>query len=207
MFEFDRYIGGERIRARKYLPKTWTQAEADAFDRAESARLYAVATNVTKSDYLIEDAVNIYVKERVPHLKSGLNVTREFALMYWAYKGRSINALSEACKFYATNVGRENESINKPLAPASIRNRIRLLTAACRYGWKHHGMCESDTAAKVNAPTFKNERQEYVNRRQMLALSAACTNRAGRLAIRIAFYSGLRVGEILRTEIRGRLFT
>lgn len=40
----------------------------------------------------------------------------------------------------------------------------------------------------------------------MLELSKACTNRAGRLAIRIAFYSGLRLGEILRAEVRGQTF-
>jgi integrase len=40
----------------------------------------------------------------------------------------------------------------------------------------------------------------------MLALSRAGTNRPARLAVRIAFYSGLRLGEILRAQIRGQTF-
>ncbi len=80
------------------------------------------------------------------------------------------------------------------------------LTAACRYGWKHHNMCTDDPAARVTVPIVKNERQEYVSRTQMLMLSKACTSRAARLATRIAFYSGLRLGEILRAQTRGQTF-
>ena len=32
---FDRYVSGRRVRATKTLPKTWNQAQADAFDRRE----------------------------------------------------------------------------------------------------------------------------------------------------------------------------
>lgn len=42
-----------------------------------------------------------YIREKVPNLKSGENVVKELAQMFWAYKGRSITALAEACKFYA----------------------------------------------------------------------------------------------------------
>ena len=74
VFEFDRIIhGAGRVRARKRLPKAWNQAQADAFDRQESARLYALATGTQGADALIEEAVAKYVTERVPHLKSGKN--------------------------------------------------------------------------------------------------------------------------------------
>lgn len=201
-FEFNRVIEGRRIRARKYLPKTWTQAQADTFDRQETARLYAIGTSVERVKHTIEDAVNVYILERAPHLKSGENVTRELAQMFWAYEGRSISALSDACKFYAAKAGRVNEGISTPLAPATIRNRIRQLTSACRYAWKHHGMCENDPASKVVVPSVNNSRQQYVDRAQMLAISRACTNPSARLAVRIAFYSGMRLGEILRAQTR-----
>jgi hypothetical protein len=58
VFEFDKRISGERVRATKHLPKTWNQAQADAYDRQESARLYAIATNVEKAKHSIEDCVN-----------------------------------------------------------------------------------------------------------------------------------------------------
>lgn len=70
-FEFNRVIKGRRVRARKYILKTWTQSQADAFDRQETARLYAVGTAIEHVEYSIEDAVNVYILERLPLLKTG----------------------------------------------------------------------------------------------------------------------------------------
>lgn len=197
IFEFDRKIEGQRVRARKLLPKTWTRAQADAYDRKEAARLYAIATRVERPGYTIEDAVAIYLKERVPNLKSGSNIENELAQMFWAYKGKSLSELAESCKDYAD---RSTTSIGEPLSAATLRNRIRYLTSACRYGWKRHGMAESDPAARVTVPVVRNERRFFIDRRQMLSLAKACTCKSTRAAIRIAFYSGMRLGEIIRAK-------
>jgi integrase len=201
VFEFDRYIpGAGRQRARKRLPKTWNQAQADAYDRQKTAELYALATGTQGADALIEDAVSKYVTERVPHLKSGKNTAAELGAMFWAYQGRPLSALADVCKAYRLKARKEDGTA---LAPATVRNRIRYLTAACRYGWREHGMSEHDPAAAVTVPAVKNERQVYATRADMLRACKACKNRKARMAIRIAFYSGMRLGEILRAEVRG----
>jgi integrase len=194
VFEFDREIEGSgRVRARKQLPKAWNQAQADAFDRQESARLYAIATGLTKQKYTIEDAVSVYLKDRVPSLKSGYDIAHELALIYWAYKGKPLESLADVCREYM------DEAI-KTLAPATVRKRIRYLTAACRWAWKRNNMGESDPGARVIVPEVRNERQVYIDRAQMIRLARACTHRETRAAIRIAFYSGMRWGEIARAE-------
>lgn len=209
VFEFDRRLEGKRIRTRKHLPKTWNKSQADAFDRQESARLYAIATNVERAQYSIEEAVDIYLKERVPHLKSGKNIGRELAQMFFAYQGRPITTLPDACRFYtakATRLVNEEGQPVEPLAPATLRNRIRYLTAACRYGWKWHNMCEHDPAERVLIPEVKNERQFYSDRLGMISLVRACKNWPTRAAIRRAFYSGMRISEILRAVRVGNTF-
>lgn len=203
VFEFARYVDGQRVRTRKLLPKTWTQAQADAYDRKESAKLYAIATCVERAQHSIEDAVGVYLNERAPQLKSFDSIRQELSLMYWAYQGKPISALAEACKVYAAKATKDDGT---PLAPATIRNRIRWLTSACRYAWKHHSMCEHDPASGVIVPTVKNARHEYVDRREMLSLAKACTNRQARMAIRIAFYSGMRLSEILRAKLSAQGF-
>lgn len=203
VFEFSRRIAGRRIRAQKILPKTWNQAQADAYDRQESARLYAAATRVGGAECTIEDAVNSYLAERVPELKHGLNVAHELALMYWAYQNRPLSALPDVCKAYQLKARKEDGT---PLAPATIRNRIRYLTSAARYGWKHHAMCEHDPAARVTVPTVRNERKTFIDRGEMLKLARACKHPASRAQIRIAFYSGMRAGEIRRAEVVGTAF-
>jgi integrase len=203
IFEFDRLIRGQRVRARKQLPKTWNQSQADAFDRQESARLYALVVGIEKQSYTIEDAVSVYLKERVPQLKHGLDYAHALALMFPFYQARPIEALADVCKAYQLRAVKEDGS---KLAPATIKNRIRYLTAACRYGWKQHDMGEVDPAARVTVPQVRNERQKYITRSEFLKLCRACDHQETRALMRIAFYSGMRLSEILRAYVVGGNF-
>lgn len=201
IFEFDRVIRGQRVRARKRLPKTWNQGQADTFDRKESARLYALATGIEGADHLIEDAVARYVSERIPKLKAGRNTAQELAAMYWAYAGRPLSALPDVIKAYKLRA-RKDDGVTS-LADATVRNRIRYLLAAARWGWKEHGMGQHDPAAGITVPQVRNERQIYRGRADMLRAARAMTNRQARMALRIAFYSGMRLSEIKRADPRG----
>lgn len=200
VFEFSRRIDGRRVRATKALPKTWSRAQADAYDRQESARLYSTSTGVQKEERSIEDAVTCYLTERAPALKQGANVERELCLIFWAYQGRKLSELPQVCREYA------QKAVNAdglPLAPASIRNRIRYLTAACRYAWKHHDYCDHDPGEKVVVPEVKNERHHYIDRQTMLSIAKLVRHRMTRMAIRMAFYSGMRLSEILAARVVG----
>lgn len=201
VFKFDRRIPGTgRVRARKRLPKTWNQAQADAFDRKECAQLYALATGIEGANALIEDAVARYVEERVPQLKAGRATAMELAAMASYYVGRPLSALPDVIKAYKIKARKDNGEL---LAPATQRNRIRYLVAACRWGWREHGMAEHDPGAGIKVPAVKNERQVYRGRADMLRAAKAMKNRQARMALRIAFYSGMRLSEIRRGEPRG----
>lgn len=200
VFEFRRTVAGHRLRVRKHLPKTWNQAQADAFDRAESARLYAEAAGVTKPDPGIEEAVACYLKERAPTLKDQHNRIAELARIFHYYQGRPLSSLPDVCR--AITIKEKDR-----LAPATIRNRIRYLTSACRYGWKHHGMGDFDPAARVVLPQVNNARQFYLTREQMIHLARHCKSLRARAIIRIAFYSGMRLGEILKAARVGNFFS
>lgn len=146
----------------------------------------------------------IYIKERIPDLKSGEIITRELAQMMWAYQGKPMGVLHEVCREYAEKA--LHELTGDPLAPATKRNRIRYLTSACRWGWKRHGMHDRDPAERVIAPEVRNERRHFVNRAEMLGIAWVCKCRRARAAIRIAFYSGMRLSEILEAERKDGMF-
>lgn len=203
VFEFSRRIEGRRVRAQKLLPRAWNQAQADAFDRKESARLYAIANSVGGASHLIEDAVNVYVKERLPELKHGQSTGQALQLMMPYFEGRPLSALADVCATFRKKGTKEDGS---PLAPATIKNRIRYLTAACRYAWKMHAMGESDPAARVTVPEVRNERTVFLTRKEVLTLARACKDGQTRAAILIAFYSGMRSGEIRRARVVGTAF-
>lgn len=198
VFDFDRRVAGQRVRLRKRLPKTWDRAKADAYDRQETARLYAVATGVEKPAVGIQRAVDLFLAERVPHLKHGHRVAQELALIVWAYRGKNLTDLPAV-------TSRIKEEWTGKLKPATIRNRIRYLVSACRWAWKHHHLCEHDPGARVTVPEVRNERTSYTDRRGMLKLCRATPCRETRRLVRIAFYTGMRMGEIFAAEVRDGL--
>lgn len=198
-FDFDRRINGARLRRRQLLPAGWTRTQADAFDRKESAALYAIAAGIAKPRHTIDQAVARYLKDRAPTLKSGANVARELEAMRDWWSERQLEDLPEVCAEYA-------EDQAGALRPATIKNRIAYLRAACRWAWKRHKMGDSDPGARVVSPAVDNARTVTITRRQMLGLARACRHRGVRALIRIAFYSGMRVGEIQRAERNGGLF-
>jgi integrase len=199
-FEFDRYIQGQRHRAGKLLPKGWSQAEADAFDRTESARLYAIAAGVRDDDPLIETAVAMYLADK-EGLKSHKTATEHLAAILPAYAGRRMSDLPNI----ADDIDRKRARADGrgALSDATVRQRIALLKAACRWAWKRHGLTKHDPTTRMILPAVSNERRHYLTRKQMLQVCRACTNWPAQIAIRVAFYTGMRLGEIRRAVPAG----
>lgn len=195
-FEFDRVIQGRRQRLSRLLPQGWNQAQADAYDRKEGARLYAVASGVERVDPLISDAILLYLSDKTD-LKSLRSTTEHLAAIDWAIHGRRLSELPQV----AIDVRDQSTG----LSPGTIRNRLACLKAACRWAWKRHGLTEHDPTARMQLPAVRNERHVYLQREEMLALAYWTPDRDLRRLIRCAFYTGLRLGELQRVEVRGGL--
>lgn len=196
-FDFDHRVDGARVRRRQLLPAGYTRAEAEAFDRAESKALWAITRGHVRPRHHIGQAVALYLRERVPELKAGANAEREIEAWKDWWDGRPLDDLAAVCAEYAADQA-------GALKPATIKNRIAYLRAACRWAWKRHSLGDADPGAKVVVPEVKNARSTTIDRRQMVALARACRHRGVRALIRIAFYTGMRVAEIQRARrVRG----
>lgn len=192
-YEFDRFLGGRRQRVTKLLPATWSRQEAQAYAHEQDAKLYAIATGAVKPRRLISEAVGLYLTQHAPTLKSGDIVRRELANCLDAYVGRHVDELADVARAYAD----EQAGV---LQPATIKNRLAYLRAACRWAWKHHGIGDHDPAERMTLPRVRNERHRYIDRAEMLTIARAMTNRDARAVALVAFYSGMRLGEVLRAE-------
>lgn len=199
LYQFDRIIAGTRQRANRLLPKGWTRQQAVEFDRIESARLYALATGVTKLTPLIEDAVLLYLQQHAPSLKNFTNLQRELAACQDAYVGRPMTDLADIAREYPKAAHRADSEAK--LSPATVRNRLAYLRAACRWAWKTHKMGEHDPAERMTLPKVRNERHLYLTRQEFLKICREIRPGSERAAIRIAFYSGMRAGEVGRAEV------
>jgi integrase len=205
VFQFNRVIAGKRHRADRLLPKGWTRTQADEFDRTEVARLYALATGISKPDQLIEDAVLLYLEKHAPQLKNFANIRRELAACLPAYQEKLFGDLPEIAQSYRP-VHVEGPKKGAPLAAATVRNRLAYLRAACRYAWKTHGMGEHNPAERVVMPIVRNERQVYLGRPEFLSVLREMAPGSARAAVRIAFYSGMRANEVQTAKVKGSTF-
>jgi integrase len=192
-YEFDRIIEGQRHRLSRLLPKGWSQAQADAYDLKESGRLFAVATGVERREPLIDEAVVLYLQDKTA-LKSYRETAEHLAAIAWAYTGKPLTALPDVAREVTEKA---------TVAPGTVRNRLACLKAACRWAWKAHGLTEADPTARMRLPSVKNERQTFIGRRDMLRACRACGNWQAQVAIRVAFYSGMRLGELYTVRIDG----
>lgn len=189
-FQFNRVIRGRRLRASRLLPAGWSQAQADAYDRQECARLYGLATGIDQETPLIDTAVALYLTHRVPKLKNKKNTAQNLALLVPAIAGRPLADLPA--------IAREYDQANPDLAPATVRNRLAWLRAAVRYAYREHNLGHVDHTARMRLPRVNNKRHVYLRVEQMETLRRACDDADTRALIRIAFYTGCRwVAELL----------
>ena len=201
-YQFNRVVSGARQRANRLLPQGWTPAQAAEFDRIETARLYSLAAGVTKSHALIDDAVLAYLEEHAAGLKNFKGICATLAAMQPWYAGKPIEELAAVATVYTADK-------RGTVAPATLRNHLAYLRAACRWAWKYKSMGEHDPAGRMVMPRVSNTRNVYLDRVDMLkicrTMKQTAQNKGGqrraRAVFRISFYSGMRLGEVMRAQI------
>jgi integrase len=189
LYQFDRVIAGTRQRSNRLLPQGWSRADAQEYDQRETARLYKVATGGSKPEPLIEDAVLIYLQHHAPTLKNRHDLEGALAILLPHYEGKPLSKLADVARAYIKDAD---------VGPATVKNRLAYLRAACRWAWKHHGICEHDPAERMVLPKVKNARHVYLSRAEALRVFRAMGLSWSRDAARVAFYTGWRISEVLQ---------
>jgi integrase len=187
-FTFNRVIKRVRHRATKLLPAAWGRAKAEAYDRTETAKLYAIAAGLEQPEPLIERAVELYVERRLPKLRKKANrpsrITQELAHLAGYIEGRPMSELAEVCHEYAEE--------NPDFAPATIRNRLAYLRAACRYAWRKHKLTAFDPTGQMELPIVDNARDVRLPVETYEAALKKIEDVDTRALFTLAFYTGSR---------------
>ncbi len=196
IFHFDRIIQSSRIRVKRNLPEEFKKKDAEKFDREESARLIEEHSRTRSADPLVSAAVLLYLKDK-KHLKSYESAKEHLSAVHPMFGGKRMSDLPDISR-----------AINDHPAwkPATKKNRLALLRAACRWAWKRHQLTEHDPTHVLIMPQVRNARTVYLSRSQMVTLAQQARKRGMfdlSRVIRIAFYSGMRLGEILSANING----
>jgi integrase len=204
-FSFNRKIGprGQRVRYRatKVLPKGWTQRQAEKFDEGETKRIYAEASGVEPARLKLAPAVQLYLDHRCPELANGAKAARDLFHLYDYIKDAYLDELPDVIQRYKKDARqvKGKKRVGKPLAQATLRNRLSYLVAAVRYARRSHGYGKGlpDYSEDADLPIVRNERQVYAKVPELDAFWKALRklddgDRQAEAAFTLAFYCGLR---------------
>lgn len=183
-FTFNRIIDGKRHRASRLLPKDWDRGQAEEYDRIQTGKLYAIAAGIRKQERLIDDAIALYLKHRIPQQRAGHKAALHLAALLPYYEGRDISELPDVALEFA--------EAKHGLSSGTVHNRLQYLKAACRYAWKRHWRDGSDPTSAMEIPPANNERHVYLTVPQLNRLLKAFDDREAADLYRMAFYTGLR---------------
>jgi len=190
-FTFNRIIGTVRHRATKLLPAGWSQAQADAYDRQESGRLYAQATGIEKERLTLAGAVQLYLDHHGHEMRSRKKAAQHLAQLLPLIEGAWLDETPEIASRY----GAEKRG---KLSPATIRNRLAYLKAAVRHAYRKHAYGDRDYTERMVLPTVHNERQVYLRLPEVTRLLDNIKAKESRALFTLAFYTGLRwISELL----------
>ncbi|HDR9087148.1 TPA: site-specific integrase [Burkholderia vietnamiensis] len=197
---FERVIEGDRIRKTKLIPAGLSAREADELGRQWDAEVYAIATGARKQVVTIGECVRIHVMDKGSEWKDHDGRVQILTKYAPEYDGQDALDLYDWSIRFAGYMRAKVDRQGRPKKPSSdgtIHNTFGYLRAAIKYAHKI-GKLEYDQTAKMVIPKPSDERHVYKGRREMLEIARACSHRQTRAAIRIAFYSGMRMSEILR---------
>ncbi len=162
--------------------------------------MYAVATGARKPIVTIGECVRIHVTDKGSEWKDRkgrLQVLTKYAAEYQDQDALDLYDWSiRFAGYMRAKVDRQGRP-KKPSSDGTIHNTLGYLRAAIKYAHKI-GKIDYDQTAKMVIPKQSDERHVYKGRREMLQIAKACSHRQTRAAIRTAFYSGMRMSEILR---------
>lgn len=143
-----------------------------------------------ESPHSIEEAVQRWLKEELPRLKSQKTYSGLVRAILPHLKGQSLDdvpAVAQAIK---------NEGMARELSPATINRRLALLKRWAKLAYKRWGWVGNDVGAKIELLSGERRRTEWVTPAEGRRLMAAAAPQI-REAIRWALLTGLRRGEIL----------
>jgi integrase len=200
---FERVIEGKRVRKTKLLPGGLSARQADELGRKWDTDIYAIETGMKQPVVTIGECVMLHVQDEGDTWKDKKTRGQVFVKYAPEFRDQDAMQLYEWSNRFAEYMRATTDRNGKPKRPASnktISNTLGYIRAAIKYAHKK-GKIPHDETAKMVMPKFNSERHIYKGRREMLEVAKACTHRETRAAIRVAFYSGMRLSEILRATV------
>lgn len=136
---------------------------------------------------LIADAVTKWLIDHVPRLRSAKKTEAHVRALLPYIRGRKLSEVSQVwAEVKAAEIGK---------APATVNHKGRILRQVARMAWREWGWLERPAAISLLP---EKPRETFLTTAQVEALARACPNPAAGDYVRLAAYTGIRRGHLLR---------
>jgi integrase len=176
-------FGGRTYRK---TSRHWSFADAKGYERQWLASVKDAAAG-RKPKRLIADALEKWLTEHVPRLKSARQTTNHVRMLLPYIKGRKLTEIND--------VWSEIKAAEIEKAPATVNHKGRILRQIGRASWRNWHWLEHPPAIDLLPET---PREEFLTAKQLDALVKACESDAAAGYVLLAAYTGLRRGHLLR---------
>jgi integrase len=184
-------IGGRTARKSS---RHWSFKDAKEYERKMLASVRDIAAG-RQPERLIADAVKKWMVDHVPRLRSAVKTAAHVRALFPYIAGRKLSEVSQVwAEIKAAEIGK---------APATVNHKGRILRQVTRMAWREWGWLERPA---VIALLPEKPRETFLTTEQVEALARACPNPAAGDYVRLAAYTGIRRGHLLRLtahEVRG----
>lgn len=168
----------------------WTYADAKAYERQYLADLKDRRSG-KEPERLITDALNRWLDEHVPRLRSKRQTENHCRMLLPYIAGKKIGEIAQAwAEVKAGEAGK---------APATINHKGRILRQIGRAAWLEWGWLERPPAISLLTET---PRERFLTLPEVEALAGAMASPEGAGYVLLAAYTGIRRGHLLRLTAR-----
>ena len=177
---------GHGGRTYRKTSRSWSYADAKAFEKKWLASFNAAAAG-RQPERSIADAIDKFQVEHLPRLRSEVKTNSHVRALFPYIRGRK---LTEAAKVWA-----EIKAAEIGKAPATVNHKGRILRQITRMAWREWGWLERPAAIALLP---EKPRETFLTTEQVEALARACPNPLAGDYVRLAAYTGIRRGHLLR---------
>lgn len=176
-------FGGRTYRK---TSRHWTRSTAREFEAAWLQQLQGIASG-KQPERKITDAIDRWQVEHLPRLRSEKKTNSHVRALYPYVKGRKLSEVAQVwAEIKAAEIGK---------APATVNHKGRILRQISRMAWREWGWLERPAAIGLLP---EKPRETFLTLEQVEALARACPNPAVGDYVRLAAYTGIRRGHLLR---------
>lgn len=176
-------IGGRTTRKSS---RHWSFKDARAYEQKMLASIKDIAAG-REPERLIAEALNRWLKDHVPRLRSAKKTEAHVRALAPYTRGRKLMEIAQVwAEIKAAEIGK---------APATVNHKGRILRQISRMAWREWGWLERPSAIGLLP---EKPRETFLTLDQVEALARACPNPAVGDYVRLAAYTGIRRGHLLR---------